>query len=324
MRILAVDDDPVVLDLLRNSLGQSGFGDVTFANSAEEALKLLDSETEPFDTFLLDIMMPGMSGVELCALLRERDRYRATPIIMITAERTHNSMARAFDAGATDYVTKPFDGLELGTRINLAAMLNDSLRRERLSMHKLEELSRLTKITFDERFDLDSAPGVTTFLSLENDLLRRGDAVYPVTLFSVRMDDALSLFREMSPAQYREAVEMMAHALGDTFDTDVTRFAFAGRGCFVGVIYSRARVDIAELNDRLNDILAAHWDAQLVRGHAAPEACIELLEDRRLWSGRSAAEALRGFHKRAELHTQAEPEEVNNLFARLRTKMRAT
>ena len=67
MRILAVDDDPLILDILAASLKQCGFTDVTYATCAETAIDLIDPATVPVDSFFLDIMLPGNSGIELCA-----------------------------------------------------------------------------------------------------------------------------------------------------------------------------------------------------------------------------------------------------------------
>jgi DNA-binding response OmpR family regulator len=156
MRILAVDDDPLILDILAASLEQCGFTDVTYATCAESAIDLIDAATVPFDSFLLDIMLPGNSGIELCAQIRGLKSYRVAPIIMITASKAHDIMAQAFGAGATDFVGKPFDGLELGSRVNMAAMLSESLRREKLAQHQMLEFSSMTAISFEEPFDIKS------------------------------------------------------------------------------------------------------------------------------------------------------------------------
>ena len=148
MRILAVDDDPLILDLLAVTLEQCGFSKVAYASCAESAIDLIHATSVPFDAFLLNIMLPGTSGIELCAQIRGLKSYRVAPIIMITSSTAHDIMAQAFGAGATDFVSKPFDGLELGSRINMAAMLSESLFREKLAQHEMLEFSSTTAISF--------------------------------------------------------------------------------------------------------------------------------------------------------------------------------
>ncbi|UWR22047.1 PleD family two-component system response regulator [Sulfitobacter sp. S190] len=321
MRILAVDDDPIALGLLGSSLEKSGFGSVTYASTADEALNLISQSDKPFDTFLLDIMMPGISGTEMCRLIRQKDAYQLAPIIMITASRDHAIMAQAFDAGATDYVTKPFDGLELGTRINLAATLSDSLRREKANTESAQELARLTAISFDERSDLPDGPGVNGFLALENELLRKGDALYAMTLFSMQIEDALALFRSVTPGGYRMTLSAIARTLSSISDNDTTRFAHAGRGAFVVVVQDRARQDLQALEDQLNLTLAENWDSEATGLSDAPMVVLDALDDKRLWSGHSAALAMRNFHGRADLRRAREPEETETLFSRLSQKI---
>lgn len=120
MRILAVDDDPFILDLIPLISAKAGYLDVTTAASGKDALALLRNAAQPFDCLLLDLDMPGMDGVELCARIRQLSAYKQAPIIMLTAMRDIQNMGDAFRAGATDYVTKPFDVESLGARLTKA------------------------------------------------------------------------------------------------------------------------------------------------------------------------------------------------------------
>lgn len=120
MRILAVDDDPFILELIPVISAKAGFTEVTIATSGEEALGMLADPNMDFDCLLFDISMPSMDGIELCRHTRQLDRYSRTPILMLTAMRDMKNMGDAFRAGATDYVTKPFDIEELSARLGLA------------------------------------------------------------------------------------------------------------------------------------------------------------------------------------------------------------
>ena len=105
MAALIVDDDADLVEMLQLVLELSGHSVLT-ATDGEQALQHWE-QAHP-DVVLLDIGMPGMDGYEVCERLRERDPQRTTAIIMLTARGTEADKQRAFDAGADEYVTKPF------------------------------------------------------------------------------------------------------------------------------------------------------------------------------------------------------------------------
>ncbi|WP_281993406.1 response regulator [Sulfitobacter geojensis] len=119
MRVLAVDDDPVILDLLQVILRQEGHETVV-VRSGSAALDLLARSDERFDVLVLDITMPEMDGVELCGRIRNLPLYAHSPIIMLTAMSDSHSIETAFSAGANDYITKPFDVKGIGPRLQVA------------------------------------------------------------------------------------------------------------------------------------------------------------------------------------------------------------
>lgn len=112
--ILLVEDEPGIQELLKLNLGQAGH-QVTAANDAEGALQYLKT-TLP-DVILLDWMLPGMSGIDLCRRLRADKRYQPVPIIMLTARGEEQDRVAGLDTGADDYITKPFSPRELVSRI---------------------------------------------------------------------------------------------------------------------------------------------------------------------------------------------------------------
>ena len=120
----------------------AGYGDVVTAASGLKALKLLDlgqaDDKEPIvDVALLDIMMPEMDGVETCARIRKDPRYADLPIIMVTALHDMDSLNNAFVAGATDYVNKPVNRVELVARVRAALKLKQELDRRRAREQEL-------------------------------------------------------------------------------------------------------------------------------------------------------------------------------------------
>ncbi len=121
--IMAVDDDPEVLDTLGRVLERESF-EVGLARSAAEALVLLDQRAP--SAMILDIMMPGMDGITLCRQLRRDSRFNALPILFLTAKGSTEDVVDGLDAGADDYVVKPFELAELRARIH--ALLRRSVR----------------------------------------------------------------------------------------------------------------------------------------------------------------------------------------------------
>ena len=102
MRILAIDDDPVFLELLAGMLRMIGYAQVTTMSSGQEALHELDFSGLLYDCILSDMQMPDLDGAALTAAIRQRTAYRQTPILMITAMSGKNTVDEAFAAGATD------------------------------------------------------------------------------------------------------------------------------------------------------------------------------------------------------------------------------
>jgi len=111
--ILIVEDDEVITGTLAYNLYRHGFG-VKGATTGAEAFRLA-RKMRP-DLILLDVMLPGESGIEVCERIRERDQD--VVIVMVTAKDAEEDKVRGFEAGADDYVTKPFSMKELIARIN--------------------------------------------------------------------------------------------------------------------------------------------------------------------------------------------------------------
>ena len=111
--ILIVEDDEVITGTLAYNLSRHGYG-VKEATTGAEALRMA-RKMRP-DLILLDVMLPGESGIEVCERIRERDQD--VVIVMVTAKDAEEDKVRGFEAGADDYVTKPFGMKELVARIN--------------------------------------------------------------------------------------------------------------------------------------------------------------------------------------------------------------
>ena len=114
-KILAVDDERDILVLLKYNLEIEGYF-VEIANSGKEAIKIAE-KIEP-NLILLDIMMPGMDGIETCINLRKIEKLSSSSILFLTARSEEYSEVAAFDAGADDYIIKPIKPRALISRIN--------------------------------------------------------------------------------------------------------------------------------------------------------------------------------------------------------------
>lgn len=113
-KILVVDDEPDIVDLLSYNLKKDGFR-VTTASDGEQALNKI--RKDKFDLVVLDLMLPGIQGVELCRIIRNDPKTADTPIIMLTAKGEEVDRVIGLESGADDYMTKPFSSRELIARI---------------------------------------------------------------------------------------------------------------------------------------------------------------------------------------------------------------
>jgi two-component system alkaline phosphatase synthesis response regulator PhoP len=113
--VLVVDDDATIRRLLQITLETEGFGVVT-AGDGIEGLRRAQTEPRP-DLVLLDIMMPGMDGLQVCHTLKNDEATRSTPVVLLSAKAQSNDVELGMRVGADDYITKPPDLLDLVARI---------------------------------------------------------------------------------------------------------------------------------------------------------------------------------------------------------------
>ncbi len=148
-RILVVDDSPLNRKLTADVLQRAGHEVIT-AEDGASALKLL--EQEHIDLVLLDVMMPGMDGYEVCKRIRANPKTTYLPVMMLTAQDTVESKIKGFEAGADDYLTKPFEPTELQARVQVL------LRRlARVQPKEITEEGKLIAV-----FSLRGGVGVST------------------------------------------------------------------------------------------------------------------------------------------------------------------
>lgn len=154
-RILVVDDDPEIVELVEHILEDSAC-DVVSQFSGDEAWETLQASQnapgEEFDLILLDVMMPGMDGYELCERIKTHERLRFTPVVMMTALASVDDKTLGLRVGADDYITKPFDPRELMARVG--AMLRIR-RMEQELRQRNRELATLNALNQSVAASLD-------------------------------------------------------------------------------------------------------------------------------------------------------------------------
>lgn len=161
-KILIIEDDEDIQSVLQYNLKKNGFGPISSAEDGKTGLEMAHSERP--DIILLDLMLPGMDGITVCKNLKSREDTANIPIIMLTAKSTDTDIVTGLEAGADDYVTKPFN-LQV-----LAARIKSALRRAELPGNPGGAMIKRGPITIDvERREvlIDGQPVTMTYSEFE-------------------------------------------------------------------------------------------------------------------------------------------------------------
>ncbi|MFA5418894.1 MAG: hybrid sensor histidine kinase/response regulator [Bacteroidales bacterium] len=136
-KILIVDDVSKNIQILGNILAQKEYS-IAYAQNGYEALKICDMQD--FDLILLDIMMPGIDGYEVCSRLKKDPHTKDIPIIFLTAKADMDSIVKGFETGGQEYITKPFNSAELLARVHTHLLLKKQKQELKSINQHLEEL----------------------------------------------------------------------------------------------------------------------------------------------------------------------------------------
>ncbi len=195
-KILIVEDDPAVRDVVEYALAREGMGTLTLGNG-EAALERMRREEEPFDLVILDVMLPGIDGISVCREIRAGDAGSASsdvPIVMLTARDDETSVVVGLEVGADDYITKPFSPREMVGRIRA------HLRRRRLD----------AKGASVQQQKLD-------FPGLELDLLRRQVSVEGTPIELTAKEFEVLVLLATHPGRVYSREQIMQHLWNDDF-----------------------------------------------------------------------------------------------------------
>jgi hypothetical protein len=231
----------------------------------------IDRTHVPFDCFLLDIQMPEIDGIELTRQLRQIEEYRNTPILMITAMSDRSYIDKAFSTGASDYITKPFDVLEIHSRLRLI----QSLLTERRSLEERNPTPQLnspasiiTSADLEKRLPLKEIDGFIDYLALENYLLQisRG-SLFGMIAFGIVVPDMARAFRASSVFEFEAAVSDFAEAISECLKPDAFFASHAGAGHFVCVL-TNASTFAADMFEAQLNLTVREMDLHFCDGRA--------------------------------------------------------
>jgi adenylate cyclase len=210
-RILVVDDDFRNTELLNTYLAKIGY-DVVTASNGKQALEIVTDH--PPDLILLDVMMPGLNGLEVCARLKGREETRLIPIVMVTALREVEDKIKAIEVGADDFLSKPFNIYELAARVK------SLLRIKRLH----DELEHKNALLYNVLSRYMSTEVSTQILRDPDRYLQLGGETRPVTVLFVDIKGFTQFAEQHSPTR---VVKLL-----NTCFSELTEVIFKWRGTF--------------------------------------------------------------------------------------------
>jgi CheY-like chemotaxis protein len=276
MRILAVDDEVIFLDILHTLFTCQGYQQNVRAQSAAEALELLRDPDQQFDCILLDIQMPGMNGIELCKKIRSMPKYVSTPILMLTSLAEQIFIDQAFGAGASDYVTKPINDVELNARMRSAFnSITEKNRIEALTWQVQTTSVDQVGLNFSDPIALPEVEDLMGFLAMQNYLLTLGSLRSNAWLaVGFHIMGAARFFANSHPRDYLDMVQDVGIAIRDGLKTRRFLSSYAGNGEFVALIDKKSPIDPDDLQERLKDFLEPFREFHLAGSGQTVDICV--------------------------------------------------
>lgn len=321
MKILAVDDDPIILELLAHFIETLTDHKVVLASCADEAIDVIQANARsPFDCFLLDIQMPGTDGITLAGKIRAMESYTDTPILMLTAMSEKVYIDAAFAAGATDYVTKPFEMSELKARLALVERAFEGREAHTGKIFAAQAVSpgynKVTPpINLHEPVAIYDVDNLIDFMALENYILQlsRND-LFGSTAFAFTIRNIEEFHRNMSPFEFYSILADIGEIISDTLSGSQFLMSYAGNGTFICITESGWSPDTKALANSIN-LTAAKTElfdnhGQRVEPRVCAGDAIKLI-----WkTSASVMDAISAAHASAESASTAYQKNQNNVW----------
>lgn len=247
--ILIVDDEPHGFDVIEAHLYREGY-DLTYISSGIEALSCLNN-IKP-DVILLDVMMPELDGIEVCRKIKSHPQQKHIPIIMVTALNSKEDLARSFEAGADDFLTKPVSGIELRARVRSMLRIKQQYDALQATLHLREELSNM--IVHDLRNPLSKIIAGGSLL-LESDLDE--EDIKDVELILSAGRQLNSLINDLLILTKMESGKMLLNRV----EVDINQLATTALSEFAGVAASKEINLKSQLGEQVDSI---YVDANLL------------------------------------------------------------
>lgn len=259
MKILAVDDHHFILELLTMMVARAGFKDVATASSGARALEMLKDSDTAFDCLLLDIAMPDMDGIELCALVRAMPAYRKTPIIMLTAMAERKYIELAFRAGATDYANKPLDIVELNARLRLmeeVVIARKDAGADGTTEAMPPDSGPDLPFALSDEIAVLGIPDLIDYTALGNYLTQLSSAgLGGAQVMAVKIDRIDRIYAKASTDEFPYALTEAADAISEVLRPYGYMMAYAGDGVFVVVAHKASLEPAASLESEIQNLL---------------------------------------------------------------------
>lgn len=261
-RILVVDDELSILELVKTALETLENFDVEIASCAADALEWVMDTDKPFDCFLLDIQMPEMDGIELLKQIRILPEYAETPILMLTAMSDRKYIDHAFLEGASDYVNKPFDFLELRSRIKLAHSQVEARRKAEVIPQQNQSPDRgwqqEREFNFEDPLSLVGVKQSLRYIEFDNyvsQLARR--KLFGSQAISIMLHEAKLFYDLAGCAGFRTVIREMASGIESAVSDLDCVFSYRGGGVFLLIVHGRKVSDIIMSSNNLGEYLGA-------------------------------------------------------------------
>ncbi|WP_170476375.1 response regulator [Ruegeria arenilitoris] len=262
LNVLAVDDEPSILELLQSALPELENCTVTVAASAAEALQKIEAAEKPFDCLLVDIQMPGTTGIELLRQIRSTPGNLETPVIMLTAMNDRAYIEEAFLEGAFDYITKPFDFFELRSRMNAAHLLMMERIKTQSSSASIknlrEELDFNQRFSFEDPLSIEGLERCLRYVEFDNyiEQLSRSSR-FDSWVTAIKLRDAEYRFDLNDFGAFRHAISDIGMCIEKTSQAAGAVYSYRGAGVFLVVTHGRKNTEMLPTEEHLNRKLRA-------------------------------------------------------------------